>query len=378
MSASGVQLGAGSPVPRATAPGPARAGPVAARGRFSTLPYADRFGSLVRPGMRVLITGGSGFIGTNLVDFYHRAGARVVNVDIKPPRDETHRALWTNLDIRDRDAYVAAAAAFDPELFLHLAARTDLDEADDLEGYAANTRGTSNTLVALEALRNVRLAILTSTQLVCEPGYTPQREDDYRPHTLYGQSKVIMERLVRGWKKPSCPWTMVRPTSIWGPWFAIPYKTFFLQIARRMYFHQRGVNARRSFGFVGNAVYQYAAMANAPTEQMHGQTFYMANNDPVLVRDWADLIQREMGIRPLREIPLSWLRLAARVGDLCARVGWKSVPITSFRLKNLTGDNICDMTPVRRLVGDMPFGDEEGVQITVRWMREEGSVPGAG
>ena len=64
--------------------------------------------------------------------------------------------------------------------------------------------------------------LITSSQLVCRPGYVPKNYEDYAPHTLYGQSKVQTELITRAWKGAPCPWTLIRPTSIWGPWFHIP------------------------------------------------------------------------------------------------------------------------------------------------------------
>src|SRR5438270_4115516 len=87
-----------------------------------------RFAHLLCPGARVMITGGSGFIGTNLVEFYRGARAEVMNLDLHPPRDPRHRPLWKRLDMLDEDAVARAVREFQPEYFLHLAARTDLDE----------------------------------------------------------------------------------------------------------------------------------------------------------------------------------------------------------------------------------------------------------
>ncbi len=335
----------------------------------------ERFGSMVRPGQRVIVTGGSGFIGTNVVEFYHQAGAEVISLDFQAPRNPAHQRFWRNVNICNLDAYNRVVRDFEPELFLHLAARTDLDEKRDIKGYAANTVGVENTLKALEGLKSVKRIIITSSQLVCRPGYVPKNYEDYAPHTLYGQSKVQTELITRAWKNAPCPWTLIRPTSIWGPWFHIPYKTFFLAVAERKYMHQRGVNPIRSFGFVYNGVFEYAAMTLAPERDVDRQTFYLSNAEPIKVREWANMIQQEMGIKPLREIPLSYLVAAAKVGDACQAVGWKNPPLTSFRLKNLTGDNTCDMTPVTRIIGDMPYSVEEGVRVTVDWMRREGSLP---
>jgi len=351
---------------------PLRARPVPAD--LPSRPW-ERFGSMVRPGQRVIVTGGSGFIGTNLIEFYDRAGAEVINIDFQAPRNPAHQRFWRNVNICNLDAYNRVVREFEPELFLHLAARTDLDEKRDIKGYSANFVGVENTLRILEETRSLRRIIITSSQLVCRPGYVPRDYEDYAPHTLYGQSKVQTELITRAWKNAPCPWTLIRPTSIWGPWFHIPYKTFFLAVAERKYMHQRGVNPIRSFGFVYNGVFEYAAMTLAPERAVDRQTFYLSNSEPIHIREWADMIQREMGVKPLREIPLSYLVAAAKIGDLCQSMGWKDPPLTSFRLKNLTGDNTCDMTPVTRIIGEMPYSVEEGVRTTVDWMRREGSLP---
>jgi nucleoside-diphosphate-sugar epimerase len=343
-------------------------------GQLPTPPW-DRFGQLVKPGQRVVVTGASGFIGTNVLEFYQRAGAEVINIDYRPPRNQAHHRYWLDIDIREFEPYNRAVRDFEPEIFLHLAARTDLDEKRELAGYAANIQGVENTLRSVEGLKSVKRLVITSSQLVCRPGYTPKNMEDYAPHTLYGESKVQTELITRAWRNAPCPWTLLRPTSIWGPWFDIPYKTFFLAVAQRKYVHQRGVNPLRSFGFVWNGVFEYVAMTLAPERDVDRQTFYLSNADAIKVREWADMIQEEMGVRHVREVPLSLLIGAAKLGDLAQTLGWKNPPLTSFRLKNLTGDNVADMEPVSRIVGPMPYSVDEGVQVTVDWMRREGWIP---
>jgi nucleoside-diphosphate-sugar epimerase len=338
-------------------------------------PTWERFGQLVTPGQRIIITGASGFIGTNVLEFYHRCGCEVINIDFAPPRNPDHQRFWKPIDIRQFEPYNATVRDFQPDLFLHLAARTDLDEKKDLQGYGANMVGVEHTLRAVEGLKNLKRLIVTSSQLVCRPGYVPKTMDDYAPHTLYGESKVQTELITRAWKNAPCPWTLVRPTSIWGPWFDIPYKTFFLAVAERKYMHQHGVNPVRSFGFVGNGVFEYVKLTLAPEEEIDRQTLYLSNTDPIKVREWADMIQQEMGVPHVREVPLSLLIAAAKIGDAAQHLGWKNPPLTSFRLKNLTGDNVADMEPVKRIIGPMPYSVEEGVKVTVDWMRREGWIP---
>lgn len=51
--------------------------------------------------MRILVTGGSGFIGTNLVDYYLSKGEEVINFNIAPPKNAQHKPYWRKVDILD-------------------------------------------------------------------------------------------------------------------------------------------------------------------------------------------------------------------------------------------------------------------------------------
>ena len=44
--------------------------------------------------MKIVITGGSGFIGTNLVQFYIEKGFDVISLDISKPRNKLHLRCW--------------------------------------------------------------------------------------------------------------------------------------------------------------------------------------------------------------------------------------------------------------------------------------------
>jgi nucleoside-diphosphate-sugar epimerase len=340
--------------------------------------FAERFGSLVQAGQRVVVTGGSGFIGSNLVEFFHQAGADVVNLDHGPPRSDRCRPLWREVNLLDRERLTAQVRDLQPELFFHLAARTDLDEKHDPAGYAANITGVENVLAAVEGLSSLRRLVVTSTQLVTPLGYRPTHDQDYCPDTVYGQSKVATEVLTRLWDKAPCPWTLVRPTSIWGPGFEEPYRRFFLTLARGRYVHPAGSNPRRSFGFAGNIVYEYVKLSQAPEETVAGRTFYLTDYEPVRVRDWAEVITREMGIKPPRQIPLPVLRAAAKAGDVAQSLGWKAPPLTSFRLRNMLTDSVSETGPLQAVVGPLPYTLEEGVRMTVKWLRDVGliNVPG--
>lgn len=324
--------------------------------------------------MRVLVTGGSGFLGTNLVDYFASKGDDVLNIDFAKPRSPEHWKYWIDCDLHDDISLAERIQRFGPQAILHMAARTDL-HGRSVEDYSVNTRGVDNLIRAVEGLDSLERIIFASSRLVCKIGVQPTNDQDYCPSTAYGESKVIGEQRVRGAvERLPCPWMIVRPTSIWGPWFDVPYKTFFLMVARGLYVHPRLMRIPKSFGFVGNTVYQLDRLLRAPKEQTQGRVFYLGDYPAIDVEAMAHAIQRALGSRPIRSVDKRLLRFAARAGDALQRFGWRNPPLTTFRLENLMTPMVHDLEPLEELVGALPHSMEEGVEITTRWLRSQGQV----
>jgi nucleoside-diphosphate-sugar epimerase len=317
---------------------------------------------------RVLVTGGSGFIGTNLVESFLARGDTVLNLDIAAPRHPGHASVWRQIDILNAAALADAVGAFAPEVVLHMAARTDLGGNAVCE-YPANTAGVSHLIAALLPLTSLRLAIFASSMLVCRIGYQPRAEDDYDPSTAYGSSKIEGELTVRREAGDAFPWIVLRPTSIWGPWFGSPYRDFFTAVDRGWYVHPRGRQIRRNYGFVLNSVHQIARLVDTGGAGLIKRTIYMGDYEPIELKSWACQIQRELGTRPVREVPLFVFQAAAKVGDLLKAAGKSNFPMTSFRLNNLLTDCLLDTGPIERAVGPLPYDMPTAVALTCGWLR---------
>jgi GlcNAc-P-P-Und epimerase len=330
--------------------------------------------------MKVIVTGGSGFIGTNLVDRFLDKGWEVLNLDIAEPRNDAHLDAWRRVDILDRDSIIGNFSAYQPDAVLHMAARTDLDEKRDLKGYTANIEGVTNVIEAVRRTGSVEKTVFASTRLVCEIGYTPKSEVDYRPSTLYGESKVLGEKLVRRAGQSFGPWIIVRPTSIWGPWFdvPVPYKKFFQLIGQNRYVHPGRRNPRKSFGYVGNTVHQIEKIVEAPVHKVNGKTLYLCDYPPLYLRQWAEQIQKALGAKPIRTVPLSLLGAAAAVGDAVKVAGWREPPLTRFRLNNMITEMVYDTSDLESIVGPLPYSAKQGVATTVDWLRSQDSLPKKG
>jgi len=319
---------------------------------------------------RVLITGGSGFIGTNLTDSYLQDGWEVRNFDREPPRKAAHAAHWQQGDIRDLAQLSHSFNDFRPTVVVHLAARTDLGGAT-LRDYDSNTVGVENMIAAMRASGTVRRAVLASSRYVHCNERSPARDDEYSPFTVYGESKVQTERILRASSLP-IPWTLIRPTSIWGPWFRTPYRTFFETVRRGLYLHPKGRRIVKAYGYVGNVVHQIRGILSADPAQVHRRTFYVSDDGPMEVLEFARTIQTAFHAPPVRQAPYALMKTLAIAGDGMKQIGFRNPPLTSFRLKNLLTNMVFDLSATTRVVGPAPFSLQRGVEQTVEWIHCHG------
>jgi len=313
---------------------------------------------------RILVTGGSGFIGTNLIDFYKKDN-KVLNLDISEPRNKEHTRYWDKVNINDYHELERAIIDFSPDIVIHMAARTDLD-GKSLDDYASNIRGVKNILEITNKIDSISKVIFASSRLVCEIGYTPKDEFDYRATTIYGESKVIGEKLVRDFSGYTKEWIIVRPTSIWGPWFDVPYKTFFTAIKNKRYVHPKNINIYKHFGYVKNSVYIIDKLID--NDKLNGKAIYLSDFTALEVHDWANMISNQFHRKDVREVPLAVLNIGAYAGDCLKYLGYTNPPLTSFRLDNLLTEMLYDIKDVENEIGNLPFSLESGVVETVNWM----------
>ena len=317
--------------------------------------------------MKILITGGSGFIGTNAIKALSDDGNAILNYSLHPPLNPEQLPYWHSGNILDPVATTAAFREFQPDRVLHLAARADCDENTTVErGYRANTEGTRNVLDAIRATPSVQRAIITSSQFVCAPGRLPTTDTDYFPETVYGQSKVLTEKLTREANLSIC-WTIIRPTNIWGPWH-MRYRREFWRVAQRgVYVHPGRRPVIRSYGYVKNVVYQIQKIFEADVGLVCGKTLYLGDR-PINLYDWVDGFSQALTGHEVRVVPRWVIRALAWAGDIPTYLTSRPFLINSSRFRSMTTDYETPMERTFQVLGENPISLDEGIKRTVEWI----------
>lgn len=319
--------------------------------------------------MKLLITGGSGFIGTNYVDYALAKGCEVLNIDIKHPYKKDHNQYWYECDIMDYERLKKIFIDFKPEFVVHLAAKTGAHSITNIEEFKPNMDGVKNVINACINVNSVKRVIFTSSLLVCKMGYIPKHDTDYMPTTAYGQSKVEGEKIVRNWQNLPFEWTIIRPISVWGPWMIEPYINFFKAVAQGWYMHIGHGHYKRSMGYVENIAHEIHSILLASSEKVHKKTFYVGDPEPTDLYEFAEKVRKEMNAPKIRNMPYWLAKTFATIGDVFKFFGWTNVPLTNFRLRNITTEYIFDLSPIMEVCGSLPYDMDTAIKKTVEWFK---------
>lgn len=318
--------------------------------------------------MKILITGGSGFIGTNMINYFIKNNHRIVNIDILPPKILAHKQYWRNIDIRNYKKLSTEVQNFSPDCILHLAARTDL-RGGNLEEYDSNTVGTQNIVNICKSYKNIKRVIFASSMLVNRVGYSPLNSNDYNPNTSYGESKVEMEKIIIN-SRMRTDWTIIRPTSIWGAWFGEPYSDFFHYVIKGLFVHPGEKACTKTYGYIDNSVLQISTLLlEADKSKINGRIFYIGDKPPINISDWADEIKNQYNNTKNIKVYFWVFSVAALFGDFLKLINIK-FPLTSFRLKNMTTNNILPLDDLYDVVGVHTYTRLEGTKKTLEWIKK--------
>jgi nucleoside-diphosphate-sugar epimerase len=308
-------------------------------------------------GRRILITGGCGFLGSEISSQLNDLGANITILDNLSSGNEEYIQSLTNVklikgDVTD-DATVESVTK-GQEYVVHLAALPFIPDSYTYpkEFFEVNVNGTIN--LALAAVKNKirRFIHISSSEVYGTAHYTPMDENHpLIPQSTYSVSKLAGERVIYTiHKEHYLPVVIVRPFNSFGPNITQPY--IIPEIIHQLLSNTNevklgNINTRRDLTFVSDTA--RGIIGTLVAEGIIGETINLGSERSVSITDLVSII---------------------------AEILSKSVSIAIDPSRMRPSDVevlTCDYTKASRLLGWSPtVGIKDGLKITVAWAKEHG------
>ncbi|MBU0509592.1 NAD-dependent epimerase/dehydratase family protein [bacterium] len=297
---------------------------------------------------RVLITGGTGFIGSHAVEAFVSAGWTV-------------RALVRNPDrlrwLAGQPVELPVGAVDDPatlnealagcDTVVHCAGLTKARRA--AEFHRINAEGTR--LLAEHAQRaGVRRFILCSSQAAAGPSteeIATAESDEPHPITEYGRSKLAGERALRETAR-EMEWIILRPPAVLGPRDE-QFRPLFQAVVRHGRYPEFGKGGQR-YSMIGVHDFVRALIVAASAETGLNDVYFVANSLSVSWAEAAAIISRLAGrrVRPLRLNP-ALLSILGMTTEATAWFSGKSALLSQDKLREILAPAwVCSAEKIRR------------------------------
>ncbi|HEX9655008.1 MAG TPA: NAD-dependent epimerase/dehydratase family protein [bacterium] len=325
--------------------------------------------------MRVLVTGGRGFIGSFLVEELRAKGFQVYCL----LRHKKVTEDWlTGLDIKPLEGDILdprslGAAVRNMDYVFHLAGLTKAVSREQF--YQVNVQGTTNMLDAVvKDNRPLKRFVLVSSLAAAGPspdGKPLNESHPVHPVSDYGASKLQAEQAALAYA-PDIPISIVRPPAVFGPRDRDVF-TFFKYARQGWWPKMSGGPRFASLIYVKDLA--GGLLQVAQSQAAVGQTFFLCNDDFYSWDDIADLMAQFFATRVRTiPIPISLGFLAAAVSEMFGKIVGKAALMNLDKFRELKATHwICDNSKAKKECG---FRIEHELNValaeTVAWYQANG------
>lgn len=325
--------------------------------------------------MKVLVTGGSGFLGSHVAEQLSKDGHEVVALVRKT---SNRKFLSTLKNVELAEGAVEDKAAVDKAMkgvdaVVHSAGLVKAKNEGEFR--STNIQGTINLLeAALEFAPNLKRFVHVSSLEACGPSLDgkPVPLHQEHPVTAYGRSKLSAEKEVL-LRKDKLPVTILRPAGIYGPRDVEIFEAF-------------KAASRRQYPVIGNgsmlACYTYgpdcaqACIRAINAEVPSGSIYFVDDGEPLpMSRAMGEILHEALGTSAIIRVgvPLPLLRIGAIGVEAYGKMRGKAVMLTREKAQALSHHWVCESEKTRK---DLDWHPEvtfrEGSRLTATWYRENG------
>ncbi len=320
--------------------------------------------------MKVLVTGGTGFIGSHLTEALLKRGFQVRCLVRDPGRLRWLGGLPVETvrgDCSDPESLDAATAGVD--YIFHAAGLTKA--ADPKDYYRVNAEGTRNLCQAVTRSGVLKKLVYISSQAAAGPSEKgrPRVEPDAEaPVSDYGRSKLLGEKYALEYRG-SLNIAILRPTSVYGPRDKDIY-AFFKMVSRgfRTSFRQERLV---SVCYVHDLVEAAIAAAGADTES--GETFFIGEPEPYSWDALGEAMEGALGVKARRVVvPIPLLYAVALMAEGFAALARKPALLNRQKMAEIRQRYwVVDVSRARDRLGFRAVTDfKAGARATAEWYRQ--------
>ena len=295
--------------------------------------------------MNILVTGGSGFIGTNLVSDLLDKGHKVKIYDKQS--SETYPDICIVGDIRDKERLVRAMHGIDAVYHLAAEHRDDVQPASLY--YDVNVGGAENLVYALK-INSINQLIFTSTVAVYSlNSESPHEESPVNPFNDYGKSKFKAETIFNHWadSDPVRCLVIVRPAVIFGEKNRGNVYNLLNQLSLGKFMKVGNGLNRKSMGYVLNL----ASFLTGLIETSPGKFVYNYADKPDLsMNELIEIFNNTTGKDHQNnfKIPYALGLFGGYCYDILAKITGKAYPISSIRIKKFCANTVINTEKLQK------------------------------
>lgn len=313
--------------------------------------------------MNILITGGSGFIGTRLVDDLLKEGHSVTIFD--KVNSDKYPELVTIGDVRDVNALVEALKGMD--IVYNLAAE-HADNVTPISLYADVNIGGAENIVFAAKSNGVKKIVFTSSVAVYGLNRgEPNESFEAQPFNEYGRTKYEAEKIFIEWQEERSDNSLVivRPAVIFGERNRGNVYNLIKQIKSGMFLMIGNGKNKKSMGYVGNI----ASFLTFLTNMTAGKQIYnFADKEDLSSHEIIDIVTSELGYtKKVPSVP-SWFGLmGGYVFDILAKMTGRKFSVSSIRIKKFMAETTVNTDKLLQSGFKAPYTLKEGLHNMIRY-----------
>lgn len=314
--------------------------------------------------MKITIIGGSGFVGSRLIELLKKSNFETQNIDKQT--SIFHPEVTTIANVLEKDKLIPLLKGTDLVVLLAAEHRDDITPVSLY--YDVNVGGMKNTLEAMDQNGVKRIIFTSSVAVYGLNKKNPNEEHQTDPFNHYGKSKWQAEQVLQAWYKSHPDWNIniIRPTVIFGERNRGNVYNLLKQISGNRFLMVGSGQNHKSMAYVGNIVAFIEFLVKNITSDYNIYNYIdkpdLSMNE--LVSHVSKVLDKHI---PAVHLPV-WLgMIGGYCFDLLAFITRRKLPISSVRVKKFCATTCFDSSKAFSIGFEAPYSLTVGLKNTLEF-----------